>query len=498
MQDRFEAHGFTTRRHRTIPSGVIGNPLRQRGPISVGIRARAVIPALVVAVLCLGSTAGCFQERAFPIQPGDYHRIPPLPPAKGNPDILTTRAWLAHAHAELSSLLTERGQLVMLTEDLVDEKGRPRDVYEFMRKRPEDLNKLARNYYGFLHTAQGANRSLLIADETAPPWPGFEKVWIPVADDVTLSGRLGFARHDGNPIYADCIILLPGLWGDNGIWRTRDLAITLREHGFHVLAVELRGHGQTERWFPEVYYNFGAIETQDLVRTANWLEDQHPQIRGTGLVGFCWGGNLALLAAWYDARPSDDPSITPRLAAHLDPPSDRIHFQAGVMALTPLLDWECILDRADVEHDLFEEPAMFFFQRVIESRMIVKDHPERSGNLRNLIAFEFARSFLGPDFPLEDGYRFLRLMPYKGRSHGDKLEKCRTPVLMTQAVNDPFTSSQEIADLMAITHNPRVAALVLRGGGHIGYFPYNRPYTYSLILNFFDPQRGAAAALGRR
>jgi predicted alpha/beta-fold hydrolase len=442
--------------------------------------------------------SGCFKEQAFPIQRDDYRRIAPLPDADPNPQGRTTREWLTHTHAQLAPLLSERGQLVMLTEDLVDGFGQPRDVYAYMQTRPENLNKLLRNFYGILHTAQGTNQSELIDDDKADLWPGFEDVWIPVADDVALSGRLGFARENGKIPYADCIILLPGLWGDNRGWRTRDLATALREHGFHVLAVELRGHGQTERWFPEIYYNFGAIETQDLVRTANWLEDQHPQVRNTGLIGFCWGANLALLAAWYDARTPDDPSITPTLAAYLDPPSERIHFQAGVMAMTPLLDWECLLDRADVEHDLLDEPAMYFFQRVVESRMIAKDHPERSGNLRNLIAFEFDRSFFGPGFPKEDGYRFIRLMPYKGRHHGDKLEKVRIPVLMAQSVNDPFTSSQEIADLMAITDNPNVAAMVLRGGGHVGYFPYNRAYTYSLILNFFDPERGAAAAMGRR
>ena len=46
---------------------------------------------------------------------------------------------------------------------------------------------------------------------------------------------------------------------------------------------------------------------------------------------------------------------------------------------------------------------------------------------------------------------------------------------------------------MSLTENPNVAALILRGGGHIGYFPYNKAYTYSLIVNFFDPERGAAA-----
>jgi len=120
-------------------------------------------------------------------------------------------------------------------------------------------------------------------------------------------------------------------------------------------------------------------------------------------------------------------------------------------------------------------------------------HPERSGNLRHLIDYEFARSFFGPTFAIEEAYRFLRMLPYKGRPAGDKLERIQVPALIVHTINDPFASAQALANLMSYTENPNVAALIVRGGGHIGYFPYNKAYTYSLIMNFFDPQRGAAA-----
>ena len=120
-------------------------------------------------------------------------------------------------------------------------------------------------------------------------------------------GRLALLR-------ADCIVLLPGLFGDNGVLRTRDLAIALRDQGFHVLALELRGHGQTDRRYPNVYYTFGVLECQDLLRVSEWLEDSFAHVSRTGLVGVCWGANLGLLTAWFDGRGPDDPSITPELA----------------------------------------------------------------------------------------------------------------------------------------------------------------------------------------
>ena len=75
----------------------------------------------------------------------------------------------------------------------------------------------------------------------------------------------------------------------------------------------------------------------------------------------------------------------------------------------------------------------------------------------------------------------------------DKLESVRVPIVLVDAINDPFLDVQELADLTAATDNPQVACLMLPGGGHTGFAAYNRAYYFSLIINFFDPQNGAAA-----
>jgi len=94
---------------------------------------------------------------------------------------------------------------------------------------------------------------------------------------------------------------------------------------------------------------------------------------------------------------------------------------------------------------------------------------------------------------VQDGYDYLRLMPYKDLPAGHKLEYARIPTLIVHAVNDPMANAQDIPDFIASVENPEVAALMLPGGGHLGFAPYAREYYFSLILNFFDPQRGAAA-----
>ncbi|MEP0844203.1 MAG: alpha/beta fold hydrolase [Phycisphaerae bacterium] len=458
---------------------------------AVAGRARAGVVAVRCWALLFGMAlslpaGGCFDERAFPCRPGDV--VPVDDPDRP----LTPRQWLERTAVQLKPLLPRRDRPILLTDQMRRPDGSPIDVYAYFRRDPARLQGLVTNWYALQHTGQSIERGYAI--ENAPAlWPGFESVWIPVAPGVRVHGFLGLAESGGRPVQAPCIVVLPGLFGDNGAKRSKDVSEALRAGGFHVLSLEPRGHGQTEARFPNVYYNYGVTETQDLMKVSEWLEDTYPPIRGTGLVGFCWGANQALLAAWYDGRRADDPSISPLLARVLGPPSPRKHFTAGVIAFSPVLRWEHFLDRMDTPKCVWADPSPAMFQDSIRDHMRRKDYPEISGNLRLSIAYDFAYSGLTRHFPLADGYAFLRLLPYRGQSAGDKLESARVPTLIVHAVNDPLQTAQEVADLIADTSNPNVAALILPGGGHIGFQAYARRHFYSLILGFFDPRRGAAA-----
>ncbi len=290
----------------------------------------------------------------------------------------------------------------------------------------------------------------------------------------------------------------PPWFGDNGVTRTRDLAIALRHQGLHVLALELRGHGQTNRRYPNVFYTFGSVESQDLMRVSEWLEDRFPEVRRTGLIGFCWGGNLGILAAWFDGRQPGDPNITDSIAAHLAPISPRRHYTAGILAFSVLVRWEEAVDQTARPHDPWRDPVFHAFQQIIRDRSRMKQHPTMTHDLGKLIEYEYGRSEFTTAFPVMDAYRFIRLVPYRDRPCPPKLDRVRVPLLLVHAANDMFASPQGIADLLASNNNPNVAGLILRGGGHVGFFAYNRAYTYSLILNFFDPRRGPAACATSR
>jgi hypothetical protein len=259
----------------------------------------------------------------------------------------------------------------------------------------------------------------------------------------------------------------------------------------------MRGHGQTEKYYPDAYYTFGVLETQDVLHVSRWLQDSFPHVRRTGLAGFCWGANLGMLAGWYDGCGKDHPSVQPALRPYLDPPTGRKHYEAGILAIGPVVDWENLVERTDVQHFLVHDPSTFFFQHTIQQRMARKRFRDPRGSLRYLINYEFQHSAFGPSLPIMEAYRFLRFLPHKGLPADDKLECVRVPMVIVSSVNDPFLDAQAMAELMTKTGNPTVAALMLRGGGHIGFAAYNQSYYYSVILNFFDPQSGAAA-LGSR
>lgn len=443
----------------------------------------------LVAGAGLVAFCGCgFSERSFTMRPGDF--VPLSQTSKGSPP--TARGWLTEAHRELARLLPASAPTALLTEDLRDDLGAPIDTMRHFGLDRRGLRTLAGNWRGLEDSAQVLGPATYV-EQAAPRWDGFEDVWIPVADGVELSGRLGLSRDKFGVREADCVVLLPGLFGDNGILRTRDLASALLEAGIHVLALELRGHGQTEAREPDVAFSFGVFETVDLLLVSEWLEGR-PYVRHTGLVGFCLGANLGLLSAWYDGRAADDPSISEAMARRLAPVSGRRHFGAGIVAFSPPLNIESLLDQLDTARAVWKDPIVANIQATIRGRMARKGYAEVSHSMRRLVARELSRTSLRYPGAMDDALRFTRLMAPGGGPAADKLSCARVPVLIVHGANDPVCPAQDVAELMATVENPNVAALILPGGGHDGFAHYGRSYYYSLILNFFDPEHGFGSA----
>jgi pimeloyl-ACP methyl ester carboxylesterase len=124
------------------------------------------------------------------------------------------------------------------------------------------------------------NGILLFADFIAsvPPtmskltsgWRGypkdFEKVRFPSLDGVELVGWFGRSKQPGP---RPGLILLPGLFTskDNNRIRARSVRI-LRDWGFHILTLDLRGIGESQR----VRSTPGTKEADDIVAAVRWFE----------------------------------------------------------------------------------------------------------------------------------------------------------------------------------------------------------------------------------
>jgi predicted alpha/beta-fold hydrolase len=443
----------------------------------------AILPVVALSV------SGCFwSERSFPMEAGNVRRVPPPPltPA-GDPDPMPPRQWLVGANAALKALLPRHPQQPLLTEQMVDSRGRPIDMVHHFAVRTWGLEAICVNFIGLACSAQAANRG---DDSTVPPpWPGFQDVWVPICEDLQLAGRMGMAQAaDGQAADADCIVILPGIHGGLNALRTRDLALALQQSGLHVLALDLRGQGQTLARYPHKDYAWGVLETDDLLIVSDWLTRQ-AHVLHTGLVGYSWGANHALLAAWRDGRPGGDDSITPQLAPYLRtlPPGRR--YQAGILAFSPILRFEDLMDEMDQPRSAFFHPVLAGLQGTVRDWMIEGNYPNPDGSIHNLIQYTAVQ------YPhsVEDSLDFLRFLPYKDKPSHDKLNPARMPVLIVHAADDPVAPAQTITDLIARVDNPNVAAIVLPTSGHIGFGPYAPAWYYSLIMSFFDPRGGAAA-----
>jgi pimeloyl-ACP methyl ester carboxylesterase len=452
-----------------------------------------ILPLLLLLPGCI------FSERSFPYDPAAREAI--ALPAHPDHQAMTARGWLAEAAPRLAHLLPHHRRSPMLTDDLAGPRAGAADVWAHFDRTSDGLESIFVNFLGLAYSAQAVQtRSPL---RPAPPWDGFEDMWIPVAPDLRISARIGWA-HDpaGRVADADCIVIVPGIRGDNNILRVRDLAEALRSEGFHVLTVELRGTGLTDRRHPKYDYTWGIYETDDLLRVADWAQAR-PHVRRTGLVGYSWGANHAILAAWAQGRTSAAEGVGPELAPLLRPaPIGPKRFEAGVLVFSPICRFEELIDKLEVEQPAWLHPALAGLQETFRTRMADKNIPGPCGSVRTLLkhmvvgnnAQDAGDEPIANDRQVAASLEYVRLMPYKDLPAHDKLGRVPMPLLIVHAADDMIAPAQDLADLLAPVNNPNVAAMILPSGGHIGFAPYASAWYYNLIFNFFDPKLGPAAA----
>ncbi len=456
-------------------------------------RFKSILTAM--AYLLLGATGGCLSEQSFEVRPERIHQVKAAEPVADIPEQAPTnppaRQWMSETQVEMAKLLPAAHKPALLAEQFKDTEGHTVNVYDHFGIRESGLRTLLGNLEGIKCTAQSASRESHI-DTPPPSWNDFEDILVPINDHLELSGRIGFAKRNGKTLTTDCIVILPGLFGDNGVQRTKDMAEYLKAAGFHVLALEVRAHGQTEARHPEIYHTWGVLESDDLMHVSDWLEAM-PEVSRTGLVGYCWGANIAMATGWYDAVGPQNPLFSDRIRQELTAAYGPRRYRAGIILFSPILGWERLRDELETPRGALSDPVYHAIQETIRSRMVRKGYENPSGSLQQLIQEEFNHCGVPLPNGVEEAFALVRFLPYKNKKFYDKLSKVRTPMLFVHGVNDPLSPAQEVADLVATTDNPNVAALILPGGGHVGFAAYAKEYYFGLVARFFDPETGPSA-----
>ena len=116
----------------------------------------------------------------------------------------------------------------------------------------------------------------------------FQRTWITMPDGTRLCAWLG-----AQPRRAPALVIVPGLFTskDNHVVRRRALRV-YREWGYHVLALDMRGNGQSDRRPTTA----GWKEAEDLLAVVRHLRATVP-VEGVALYGESLAGTAACVAA---------------------------------------------------------------------------------------------------------------------------------------------------------------------------------------------------------
>lgn len=452
---------------------------------------RALLLPLLVLFLSL---PGCFSEQNFP---PDFSRLVHLP----NTDHLTTRAWAARIHQAAKPLLPRGRDEAITTDDLsigTDPAGAaiPINLWQHFNLHPDELDNPFLNLRALEQTAQTVSPTPTFSNGRIqrPEWNGFHEIELPV-NGVTLYARLGTPDKQ-TEIPGSWVIFTHGLFGSLDGKDVINHVQALRRAGHHVLAVEMRGHGQTHFSHPEYAITFGLEESGDLLAAARWLKAAHGATR-VGLVCFSLTGVEALLTAWLDGRtPVTDLRDLP-LHTLLPPHEAQPAFNAGMFVVSAPVGLMEVAGRFETHYSLLDAPTKATFQNHVTQRLAYyKFGPGYS--MWDLVRYEFVRSPLNQLYPSFNAARpdmqtFLDLSRDNWKSGAARMENIRVPVLLLNAANDPLGCAQGVANLFARQHNPNIGVILTKEGGHIGYSAYNVDYYFSLMLNFFDPATAPVA-----
>ena len=453
------------------------------------------LPALLILLATFPILSGCLSERSFPMVWQNLVRLDPAQAAPGGKH-LSTRQWTAVAQSAGEHLLPP-GSRTALTTDQLSTDGHIVDVWKFFGVNPAHVDSLFYSLDGIEQSAQVTSPRPANDQDFRVSWPGFVEVEVPVSQGAILYGQLGSPDPSAASTPKDFIIMTHGLFGTLGGLDVMNNCQALRRSGHYVLAIEMRGHGQTLLRHPEYAISFGVRESVDLLMAAHWLKDTQGAKR-VGLLSYSLTGFEALLAAWLDgAAPNQQLENMPMLADLPPPrPASEPAFNAGMMIISAPVDIRSTADEFESPHSLWDSPVKSSFQDRARERMAAS-HSDAPPSMWEFAKGEFQRMGLIQKYPTyadfkRDFLRFADLHADDWQEGVRRMECIRNPVLILSAANDPLAIAQDTADLFGRVKNPNIGVVLLQGGGHMGLAAVSADYFYSVMINYFDPRTAPA------
>lgn len=284
------------------------------------------------------------------------------------------------------------------------------------------------------------------------PYPRpFERVRVPVDDEGTTLGGWHGPGKPGSP----AVVFAPGTFQTKDDTSRKGRAIRFwRDLGCHVLAVDLRGFGDSH----ESWGTGGYLEAHDLLRAAEWLKARSGDSRVT-LVGESLGGASAIIAS---ALPGASESLN------------------GTLAWSPFADLvdqsKYVTTNPGVRHPFFLAYTFYRLMTTVRSGGEVRDFRD---------FFRVRSAMLG--LTADELVRRSSPVTYA--------QDVAVPTLAFHAEDDPIVPVSEAHRLIdAARGNPLVRARVLPTGAHVSFEEHAPEWYWRTTRAFVAHVNGRRAA----
>jgi len=282
------------------------------------------------------------------------------------------------------------------------------------------------------------------------PYPGpFEPIMVESEDGTPVCGLLAMQSGGGS---GPALIVTHDLLECKNSQGPRSIAMrAYYQWGFHVLALDLRGAGDSGR-FAQSPPSLGFRESEDIIAAAAFMESME-RVSTVAVCGTGSGGAAALIAA---------------SASKVEGP-----LAGGVASLNCYSDARREAERLSAGGEAPVAARM-------RTRLLLLLRTSLNGPRRLSDLVDFIRQVSSQYYEAAEG------TIYSGASAGAGMCEIEVPCLVLHSLDDRVVPVGEAYDIVAqALGNPMVGSLLVPGGGHALYRLTNRRWLYSTLQTFF-------------